>query len=180
MHKRFRLGFSLIAIAAIAGFVAATAATVDAVRPPTPFFTAESGVGLFAPDARRRQIAGHDEPESLPAPVSDTNVFDTDQSCLGPQEVLERLQTDRKLMGGKLVMLADGLQQSFSDAWRHKTHLASVRVSSVDAHLFSDDTGSEWNADVIEFDAKGCAMSRTLVPGEDWNALLKAAFAVQV
>jgi len=48
------------------------------------------------------------------------------------------------------------------------------------AHLFSDETGTDWNADVIEFDAGGCAISRTLVPGDIWNALLKAAIGVQV
>jgi hypothetical protein len=77
-------------------------------------------------------------------------------------------------------MLADGLQQSFSDAWRREAHVASVQVSSVVAHLFADDTGTDWSADVIEFDAKGCAMSRTIVPGDIWNALLKTAVGVQV
>jgi len=116
--------------------------------------------------------------------VTGTSIFKgnlgSGEICLPPQKVLERLQADQKAMGGKTVMLADGLQQSFSDAWRREAHVASVRVSTVVAHLFSDETGSEWNADVVEFDASGCAMSRTLVPGDIWNALLKTAIGVQV
>jgi hypothetical protein len=67
-------------------------------------------------------------------------------SCVSPQKVLHRLQADRKTMGGKTVMLADGLQQSFADAWRREAEVPSVKVSSVVAHLFSDETGTDWNA----------------------------------
>ena len=102
------------------------------------------------------------------------------ESCLPQQNVLDHLQADEKSMGGKTVMLADGLQQSFSDVWRREAHVAAVHVSSVVAHLFADDTGTDWSADVIEFDAQGCAMSRTIVPGDIWNALLKTAVGVQV
>ena len=123
-------------------------------------------------------IAGIDEPTMLPAPVSGTDVFDTKQNCVPPEEVLQRLQADQNAMGGKVVMLADGLQQSFSDAWRLKALVAPVRVSSVVAHLFS--IGTDWNVDVVEFDANRCAMSRTLVPGDIWNGLLEASRDGQV
>jgi hypothetical protein len=125
-----------------------------------------------------QDIAGIDEPMTLTEPVSGTDVFDTNQSCVPPEEVLQRFQADQNVMGGKVVMLADGLQQSFSDAWRLKALVAPVRVSSVVAHLFS--IGTDWNVDVVEFDANRCAMSRTLVPGDIWNGLLQSSRAGQV
>jgi hypothetical protein len=100
------------------------------------------------------------------------------KDCLAPQKVLERMQELQNIIGGKTVMLTDGLQQSFADEWRREAHVAPVKVSSMVAHLFSDATGENWKADVVEFDAKGCAMSRTLVPGDIWNMLLKAAAGV--
>jgi hypothetical protein len=126
-----------------------------------------------------RDLAGMDEPTMLQAPVNDTDVFDTNQSCLAPEKAVQRFQSEQSVAGGKVVMLAEGLQQSFSDAWRVKTHVTPVKVSIVLAHLF-EGPAEQWVADVIEFDANKCAMSRTLVSGADWNALLKAAFAVQV
>ena len=182
MRKRFRIGLTSIAIAtvAIAGATVATAAIVGS-RPT--LLTSGKTVERVVLKAQERDIAGLEEPANLQGPVSGTKLFKaslgTDESCLQPQKVLERLQADQKVMGGKTVMLADGLQQSFSDVWRREAHVAPVRVSSVVAHLFSDTTGSEWNADVVEFDAKGCAMSRTLVPGDIWNTLLKTAIGVQ-
>jgi len=182
MRKRFRIGLTSIAIAtvAIAGATVATAAIVGSA----PAHSAGKTLERVVLKSHTLDIAGLDEPASLQAPVSGTAIFKaslgTSQSCLPQQKVLERLQADQKTMGGKTVMLADGLQQSFSDAWRREAHVASVRVSSVVAHLFSDETGTEWNADVVEFDPNGCAMSRTIVPGDIWNALLKTAIGVQV
>jgi len=126
-----------------------------------------------------RDFAGMDEPTMLQAPVSDTDVFDTNQSCLPPEKAVQRFLSEQSAVGGKVVMLAEGLQQSFSDAWRVKTHVTPVKVSSILVHLF-EGPAEQWVADVIEFDANKCAMSRSLVSGADWNALLKAAFAVQV
>jgi len=182
MRKRFRIGLTSIAIAtvAVAGATVAAAAIVGSHPSHTAVKTVER-VTLKADD---RDIAGLEEPANLQAPVSSTTIFKASlgagESCLQPQKVLERLQADQKTMGGKTVMLADGLQQSFADVWRREAHVAPVKVTSVVAHLFSDETGSEWNADVVEFDATGCAMSRTLVPGDIWNTLLKTAIGVQV
>jgi hypothetical protein len=122
---------------------------------------------------------GLDEPASLEAPVSDIDVFDTNQRCVAPEDAVQHFQSEQSAVGGKVVMLAEGLQQSFSDAWRVKTHLTPVKVSSVLAHLF-EGPAEQWAADVIEFDANKCAMSRTLVPGEAWNQLIRAAVGAQV
>jgi hypothetical protein len=182
MRKRFRIGLTSIALVtvAIAGATVSTAAMVGS----QPSRAAVKTVERVALKSHRLDIAGIDEPARLQAPVSGTSIFNaslgSDGSCLPPQKVLDRLQADQKAMGGKTVMLADGLQQSFSDAWRREAHVSQVSVSTVVAHLFSDESGSDWNADVVEFDAKGCAMSRTLVPGDVWNALLRSAIGVQV
>jgi hypothetical protein len=181
MRKRIRVGLTSIAIVTVA-IATATVATAAIWSAPSP--AAVKTVERVVLKSHKRDVAGLDEPASLQAPVVTNTIFkaslDATTSCVSPQNVLDHLQADRKTMGGKTVMLADGLQQSFADAWRRDARVPSVKVSSVVAHLFSDETGTDWNADVIEFDAKGCAMSRTLVPGDLWNALLKAAVGVQV
>ena len=125
-----------------------------------------------------RDLAGMDEPSMLQAPVSDTDVFDTNQSCLAPEKAVQRFQSEQSDVGGRVVLLAEGLQQSFSDAWRIKIHVTPVKVSSILAHLF-EGPAEQWVADVIEFDANKCAMSRTLVPGETWNELIGVALGAQ-
>jgi hypothetical protein len=182
MRKRIRIGLTSIAVVTVA-IATATVATAAIWGGPAP--AAMKTVERVVLKSHMRDVAGLDEPASLQAPVATTTIFKASldsgtASCVSPQKVLDRLQADRKTMGGKTVMLADGLQQSFSDAWRREAHVPQLKVSSVVAHLFSDESGSDWSADVIEFDTNGCAMSRTLVPGEIWNALLKAAIGVQV
>ena len=127
--------------------------------------------------APERDPAGIDEPTTVE--VIDTDVFGTNQSCLAPEKVIHRFQADQNVMGGKVVMLTEGLQQSFSDAWRLKALVTPVKVSSIVAHLF-EGPAEEWAADVIEFDANRCAMSRTLVPSGAWNELIKAALGARV
>ena len=136
-----------------------------------------SEIKRLALKAPERDPAGIDEPTTVE--VIDTDVFGTNQSCLAPEEVVHRFQADQNVMGGKVVMLTDGLQQSFSDAWRLKALVAPVKVSSIVAHLF-EGPAEEWAADVIEFDANRCAMSRTLVPSGAWNELIKAALDARV
>ena len=148
---------------------------VAIVGSQTPLSAGESVPRLVV--KARERITGLGERANLRVPVEASIAG---QSCLPPQKMVERLQADQEATGGKLVLLADGLQQSFSDVWRRKANVEPVRVSSVVAHLFPDETGTEWNADVVEFDSKGCAMSRTLVPGDVWNALLRIAVGVQV
>ena len=136
-----------------------------------------SEIKRLALKAPERDPAGIDEPTTVE--VIDTDVFGTNQSCLAPEEVVHRFQADQDVMGGKVVMLTEGLQQSFSDAWRVKALVAPVKVSSIVAHLF-EGPAEEWAADVIEFDANRCAMSRTLVPSGAWNELIKAALGARV
>ena len=136
-----------------------------------------SEIKRLALKAPERDPAGIDEPTTVE--VIDTDVFGTNQSCLAPEEVIHRFQADQNVMGGKVVMLTEGLQQSFSDAWRLKALVTPVMVSSIVAHLF-EGPAEEWAADVIEFDANRCAMSRTLVPSGAWNELIQAALDARV
>jgi hypothetical protein len=181
MRNRFRTRLTSIAIVT-AAIATATVATAAIWSGPSP--AAVKAVERTMQKSHLRDLAGLDEPAAVQAPVVGTEIFKAslggNSGCVSPQKVLDRLQADRKVMGGKTVMLADGLQQSFADAWRREAHVSPVAVSTVVAHLFSDEGGTDWNADVVEFDAKGCAMSRTLVPGDIWNTLLKAAMGVEV
>ena len=103
-----------------------------------------------------------------------------DALCLTRPEVLKRLKHDVKEYGGQLVLLEDGLEQSFADQWRREVHVPAIKVSGVVAHVFGDESEADWSADVVEFDASGCAMSRTIVPGDVWVDLLKSAVGVEI
>jgi hypothetical protein len=178
MHKRFRGGFLLIVAAAVAIEIATMGVVIVGSQTPV---SADKSISRLVVKAHEGFTGpGQQSKLRLPVRSATVNVSIASQSCLPSRQMIERLQTEQKATGGKLVLLSDGLQQSFSDVWRRKAHVEPVRVSSVVAHLFPDETGTEWNADVVEFDAKGCAMSRTFVPGEVWNALLRIAVGIQV
>jgi hypothetical protein len=124
--------------------------------------------------------------EGIPVPVSGTIsqmfavAFGDSKSCLTRDDVVAQLSGQAKSFGGQVVVLEDGLEQSFADQWRREAHVPTVRVSSVVAHLFGDREEGDWQADVIEFDGQGCAMSRTVVPGDIWTDILKDAVGVEV
>lgn len=115
-----------------------------------------------------------------PPPVAGAPLFvaaaggDT-PACVTGDDVVGRLKADQARLGGETVMLADGLEQAFADAWRRQVNLGPVQVSSVLAHVFRGDDGAGATVDVVEIDAAGCAMSRTLLSGEDWTTLLRSA-----
>ena len=101
-------------------------------------------------------------------------------ACLSQDEVLNNLTLDVAKDGGKTYVLGDGLDQAFANAWRSGASIAPVKVSGIVAHIFHDKGGSEWAADVIEIGADGCAISRTLLPGDQWSSLLKTAMGPEV
>ncbi len=123
-----------------------------------------------------------DEAEALlpPPPAAGVPLFvaagggDT-PTCTTGADVVGRLKADQARLGGETVMLADGLEQAFADAWRRQVNLGPVEVSSVLAHVFRGEGGSGAMVDVVEIDAAGCAMSRTLLSGEEWMTLLGSA-----
>ncbi|WP_421726321.1 hypothetical protein [Bauldia sp.] len=98
--------------------------------------------------------------------------------CLTEVDVIRRLNDERLKVGGETVTLVDGLDQAFADEWRRQASLATVDVSGVFAHVFGD--GADAIVDVVELDGNGCAMSRTLLTGDDWDYLLSRAAGQEV
>jgi len=115
------------------------------------------------------------------APVAGAALFAAPaEACVTADAVVTRLQADRLAIGGETVMLAGGLEQAFADAWRRTVDLRPVAVSTVVAHVFRTVEASGAMVDVVEVDAAGCAMTRTILSGEEWARLLGIAAGVGV
>lgn len=117
----------------------------------------------------------HDE--AFISPVIATDLFRAEKSkdCMSGDAVVARFEGEVSTAGGRVFVLADGLEQAFADAWRYQADVGPVAVSSVVAHLFKAPDGAGYMVDVVEIDGAGCAMSRTILSGGDWNMLLKNA-----
>jgi hypothetical protein len=102
----------------------------------------------------------------------------SDLRCIGDGEVISHLDAERERYGGEMVMLADGLDQAFADAWRQEAGGEPVAISAVFAHVFGEEDAAM--VDVVELDARGCALSRTLLTGDQWHFLLTQAVGVAV
>ena len=154
-------------------------------------FLASIGIGALAVGAATVAIAGftsvpapelpapvvaenHDDGADFATPVTDAALFVSEAA----DEVVTRLQAARAAIGGETVMLADGLEQAFADAWRRQVELTPVSVSTVVAHVFKRDAASAAEVDVVEIDNAGCAMTRTILSGDEWAHLLQAAAGV--
>lgn len=98
--------------------------------------------------------------------------------CLDDAAVIHHLDAERTRLGGEMVMLADGLHQAFADEWRRQVDARPVAVSGVFAHLFGAKEAPM--VDVIELDARGCVLSRTILSGDDWHFLLSRAAGIEV
>jgi len=172
MKKRFAAVFATLSVAALTA-----AAASEFARPGTPVPSEQHNE---AADAATIDTDG------LPVPVSGSIsqmfaiAFGDREFCLSRDAVVSRLSKQAESLGGQVVVLEDGLEQSFADQWRREAHVPTVRVSSVVAHLFGDSAEGDWSADVVEFDGSGCAMSRTIVPGDIWTGLLKDAVGIEV
>ncbi len=125
-------------------------------------------------DGATADTVPHAEAAMLPAPVSGVPLFVADASgnvpaCVSDTEVIRQLNADRDQFGGETVKLEKGLDQDFADEWRSDTGSKPVTVSAIFAHVFgADDT----MVDVVEIDGHGCALSRTLLTGDDFELLL--------
>ncbi|MCP4384012.1 MAG: hypothetical protein GY798_21825 [Hyphomicrobiales bacterium] len=114
----------------------------------------------------------------LPSPTAGEALF-VDVSggsftgCLTDGDVVRRLNQEQQKVGGETVTLIDGLDQAFADEWRREAAMETVTVSAVFAHVIGN--GSDAIVDVVELDETGCAMSRTLLSGDDWDYLLSRA-----
>jgi hypothetical protein len=110
--------------------------------------------------------------EPLPAPVEGAVAFaDTGAACLTEIQVSALLRNEKDAYGGEVVTVGGG--QIFADTWRRQAGAAPVAVIMVVAHLMPN--GGDGVADVIEIGAAGCALSRTLMTGGEWDYLIELA-----
>jgi hypothetical protein len=160
--KTLITGIAGLAILATAGGLMASAA-----------FNGEAVVGQSAP------MHGDAFPSPIMSGALFVNAQDSDgNTCMSRAAVISRLKVDMAKVGGEIYVLKGGLEQAFADEWRHQAHEKPVPVTGVVAHLFPDAGGSDY-ADVVEFDGAGCAMSRTMLSGQDWDGILNTLFGAQ-
>lgn len=103
-----------------------------------------------------------------------------DPACPKKEDVIEHyILSESNLKSGNVKLLAGELPQLFSDNWRHRLHIPTIRVSAVVAQpLDLSRLGGGAALDVTEFDADGCAFSRTIMPAAMWGEMLRAAAGV--
>lgn len=174
---RKRLQAALVATLSIAALTAAGASEL-ARQAGRPVATA----AIVDAEAMDTTI----DQDGVPLPVSGSVnqmfavAFGDTNACLSRDDVVKNLRAEAKSYGGPVVLLEDGLEQAFADQWRREAHIPTTKVSGVVAHLFGDRHSDGWMADVVEFDGSGCAMSRTVVPGNVWMTILQDSVGVEV
>jgi hypothetical protein len=124
--------------------------------------------------------------EPFPAPVS-AGVHPAESgsdggapaTCLPVAQILGIFALDVEAVGGEILALSDGLEQDFADQWRQAVGLSPVDVAQVFAHVVPTGDGDAI-VDVVEVDAEGCALSRTLLSETDWLTLLGVVTGIEV
>jgi hypothetical protein len=124
--------------------------------------------------------------EPFPAPVSAGvpraeagNDGGTSATCLPVAQILGIFALDVEAVGGEILALSGGLEQEFADQWRLAVGASPVDVSQVLAHIVPAEDGDAI-VDVVEIDAEGCALSRTLLSHTDWLTLLGVVRGIEV
>jgi hypothetical protein len=132
-------------------------------------------------------VFGDEGEPSLPPPVTGGELFAVSgggaaaapASCMPVAKILGVFALDVEAVGGEILALSGGLEQEFADQWRLAVGMTPVDVSQVFAHVVPAEDGDAI-VDVVEVDAEGCALSRTLLSHDDWVALLGAVSGVEV
>jgi len=124
--------------------------------------------------------------EPFPAPVTADVLFaeaggdaGSPGACMPAARILGIFALDVEAVGGEIFALSGGLEQDFADQWRQAVGASPVDVSQVFAHVVPAEDGDAI-VDVVEVDAQGCALSRTLLSQSDWLTLLGAIRGVEV
>jgi hypothetical protein len=148
------------------GLVAVTAVTL-----------ASANTSPYPADEQFPSVAGDEAAANLPAipAMGEALVIGANPgTCLTDEQIVSTMEADKAIYGGELIMLTDGLEQAFADAWRREVDVERVKVSTVIIHsLPTEDAGRL--ADVVEFDEAGCALSRTMLSGDDFAMILERA-----
>jgi len=92
--------------------------------------------------------------------------------CVDRDAVAAQFLTDRDEIGGQIFDFVGDSGQKLADLWRDRTGAGRISVSGSMTHLFFDRSADEWTADQVEFNAAGCAISRTLLPSAAWSELV--------
>ena len=166
MAKKF--GKSMIASTALA-VVAVSVASLALASIPSKFDDAAETAELHGTEA------------GCPRRLAAVSLFDEGYGpvCYKQNDVLAYFGRDRAQIGGETVTLEVGFDQDFANAWRTETNMDPVTISGVFAHIFPTQSGIGM-VDVVEIGADGCAISRTLLTEQEWNAILTRAAGVAV
>jgi hypothetical protein len=131
-------------------------------------------------------VSDHEGEPSLPPPVTGGELFTVSgedagapESCMPVAQILGVFALDVEAVGGEILALSGGLEQAFADQWRLAVGISPIDVSQVYAHVVPAEDGDAI-VDVVEVDAQGCALSRTLLSHNDWLELLGAVSGVEV
>lgn len=138
--------------------------------------------------SRHDQVDTHDG-GVMPGPITGDHLFapvasryeagGTEKACLTTDDVFGGLILDVENVGGEIVLMTEGAQQEFSDAWRGVVGESRVEIALVLAHVIPD-PGGDPIVDVVEIGPHGCAVSRTLLAAADWAQLIELAQSIEV
>jgi hypothetical protein len=92
--------------------------------------------------------------------------------CHSRDVALRTLARSKNEVGGRIVALFGGPDQSLADLWRGLFGKKPVAVSLILAHGFTRPPGSLEYVELIEFGIDGCALSWTFISGRQWNAII--------
>ena len=99
--------------------------------------------------------------------------FGTKAECVPVETVARQMLLDQRKVGGRTIAMTQGMDQAFADQWREMAHIPAVKVKVVLAHGFAvGNAASDVVVDTVEFDEHGCAISRTLLRSNAWDAIL--------
>jgi len=149
------------------------------------------GAGTFSEaelGPHREQVDMHEGGE-MPGPITGVHLFapvaspygagGNGKACLTADDVFGGLVLDVENVGGEIVLMTEGAQQEFSDAWRGVVGESRVEIALVVAHVIPDPGGNPI-VDVVEIGTHGCAVSRTLLAAADWLQLIELAQSIEV
>jgi len=117
----------------------------------------------------------HIDAPNMPKPVVGAELFvgrSGANSCPNRDAVVGQFLQDENEIGGRVFSMAEGMDQRFSDVWRASVGVEEITISGIVTHMFFDRVSDGWTADVVELDKTDCAISRTLLTGDAFNALL--------
>jgi hypothetical protein len=98
--------------------------------------------------------------------------------CVTPGSYMDAFKENKPPAGGKTIALTGGIEQAFSNAWRRHEGLEPISVALVVGYAYANPRDDNIMVDTIEFGTDGCAVSRTLLSGDAWLALIRAASGI--